>query len=693
MEIILTIIGIIISILLAVLIPLVVSIYNGRRKLKKYYETIWKKSSCLKPKEVLGERPFKKYYYQRPDDDLIVKSLSNRKNVLIIGPPLSGKSRAAYQALTNLNKPHAVTIPRCTDIDLETFSLPKRLEFWRPRTVFVDDLHRFVEQQNFDHLFRLAVQNNVVILATCRSEVEYKKVQDKMLDKNIGLATIFDNVIELERVSEDTGKDIAREAGITWDDVRFDGNIGSVFMRFEEMERRFDSCDNVEKTILRALRNLYICGIYEERQVFPLNWVKTAAGREELQEKDFIWTSWLEKLKGKEFITLGTDKVQAEEVYLEYIVKPKAEMPDLAVFAEMLAAFSASVVLEALLRLGNRAVEVGTIKLEKAEYMRTAIKAYEAALKVKTLERFPLDYAMTQNNLGNAYGRLAEVEAKAENCKKAIKAYQEALKVRTLESFPMQHAMTQNNLGAAYGRLAEVEAKAENCKKAIKAYQAALEVYTLERFPMDYAMTQNNLGNAYQTLAEVEVKAENCKRAIKAYQEALKVYTLERFPMDYAMTQNNLGAAYGRLAEVEAKADNCKKAIKACEAALKVRTLERFPMDYAMTQNNLGNAYGRLAEVEAKAENCKKAIKAYQAALEVRTLERFPMDYAMTQNNLGNAYGRLAEVEAKAENCKQAIKAYQEALKVYTKEQFPEVYQRVEHNLRILLDFYGVDKS
>jgi tetratricopeptide (TPR) repeat protein len=63
--------------------------------------------------------------------------------------------------------------------------------------------------------------------------------------------------------------------------------------------------------------------------------------------------------------------------------------------------------------------------------MKISIKAYEEALKVTTLDRFPMQYATTQNNLGNAYSTLAEVEAKAENCKKAIEAYEEALKVTT----------------------------------------------------------------------------------------------------------------------------------------------------------------------------------------------------------------------------------------------------------------------
>ena len=72
--------------------------------------------------------------------------------------------------------------------------------------------------------------------------------------------------------------------------------------------------------------------------------------------------------------------------------------------------------------------------------------------------------------LGNIYWKISNYKDKAENCKKAIKAYEEALKVYTFARFPIQYAMTQNNLGTAYRTLAEVEDKAENCKlEKIKA--------------------------------------------------------------------------------------------------------------------------------------------------------------------------------------------------------------------------------
>ncbi len=222
---------------------------------------------------------------------------------------------------------------------------------------------------------------------------------------------------------------------------------------------------------------------------------------------------------------------------------------------------------------------------------QAAISAYEKALKVYTLERYPRYYATTQNNLGNAYRQLAEaevdVEKKVLKCRAAISAFEKALKVRTRESFPMDYAMTQNNLGNAYSTLAPVREKAAHCRMAISAFEKAIKVFTLETFPMQYAMTLSNMGNAYSILADVEEPENNSRAAISAYEKALTVYTLERFPMDYAMTQNNIMAAYGTLAMVEDKAQNYKMAKRAFDEALKVYTKEKLPLQHQRLIHNL----------------------------------------------------------------------------------------------------------
>ena len=670
--------------LLIVLIPLLRFIYQRNKTLKGLYVTIWKKSSSLNQSEILQERPFNKYYYQRPEDKLFQQLLKERKNTLIIGSPLAGKTRAVYQALTNSNKAYDVIIPRFADIKVESFLIPRHFRFWKPKLILIDDLHRFVEIKNFEHLLKISLTSKMFIIATCRSGFEFNKVKNMLLDKNINLEEIFgENIIEFHSISKENGKEIAIKAGINWNDLNFNGTVGSIFMHLSEMEKRFDNCSEIEKTILRGIKRLYITGINKEKQIFLLNWIKNVTQKDGLVGQDFEWEGWLNSLKGKEFIKTKNGNIWIDETYLENIVN--VEKSDLAIFKEMITTFNEMP--DILFKVGNRANEIGDIVLEKAEYMRTAIRAYEDVLKTITFDHLSIQYAEIHINLANAYRTLAEVEDKVENCKRAIRACEEALKVITLDRFPIQYGAAQDNLGNAYGRLAEVKNNVENCKRAIQGYEEALKVRTFDRFPIQYAITQNNLANAYWMLAEEEDKAENCKRAILACEEALKVETFDRFPFQYAMTQVNLGNAYWTLAEEEDKAENCNRAIQAHEEALKIMTLDHFPIQYATTQNNLGNTYRTLAEVGDKAENCKKSIQAFEKALKVRTFDRFPMDYAFTQNNLGTAYSRLAEVEYKVENCKRAIRAYEEALKIFTLEDFPDTHQLVKQNLNLLFDF------
>lgn len=85
----------------------------------------------------------------------------------------------------------------------------------------------------------------------------------------------------------------------------------------------------------------------------------------------------------------------------------------------------------------------------RANNLEIAIAGYGIALTVFTRERFPQDWAMTQNNLGAAYSNRIRGE-KAENLEAAIDCYREALKEYTRERFPQNHTETLFNLGLVY---------------------------------------------------------------------------------------------------------------------------------------------------------------------------------------------------------------------------------------------------
>ena len=105
------------------------------------------------------------------------------------------------------------------------------------------------------------------------------------------------------------------------------------------------------------------------------------------------------------------------------------------------------------------------------------------------------------------------------------------MKEYTRERVPLDWAMTQNNLGNALWRLGERESGTARLEEAVAAYREALQEYTRERVPLDWATTQNNLGNALWRLGERESGTARLEEAVAAYREALKEYTRERVPL------------------------------------------------------------------------------------------------------------------------------------------------------------------
>src|SRR5208337_4551330 len=69
------------------------------------------------------------------------------------------------------------------------------------------------------------------------------------------------------------------------------------------------------------------------------------------------------------------------------------------------------------------------------------------ALEERTRERVPLDWAMTQNHLGNALERLGERESGTARLEEGVAAFRAALQEQPHEQVPLQWAATRNNLG------------------------------------------------------------------------------------------------------------------------------------------------------------------------------------------------------------------------------------------------------
>jgi tetratricopeptide (TPR) repeat protein len=110
-----------------------------------------------------------------------------------------------------------------------------------------------------------------------------------------------------------------------------------------------------------------------------------------------------------------------------------------------------------------------------------AVQAFEEGLRVVNLVDHPAEYAMLQNNLGNAL-QYASTSHVVENNLRALEAYAEALKVRTRESTPLEYANTiANKANCLWNLPADPaqpgEAERGNLRQARACYAEAREIF------------------------------------------------------------------------------------------------------------------------------------------------------------------------------------------------------------------------
>jgi hypothetical protein len=83
------------------------------------------------------------------------------------------------------------------------------------------------------------------------------------------------------------------------------------------------------------------------------------------------------------------------------------------------------------------------------------VAAHTEALKERSRERVPLDWAATQNNLGNALWALGERESGTGRLEAAVQAFTEALSVFEAAGAAYYVSVARNNLDRAQALLAE----------------------------------------------------------------------------------------------------------------------------------------------------------------------------------------------------------------------------------------------
>lgn len=119
------------------------------------------------------------------------------------------------------------------------------------------------------------------------------------------------------------------------------------------------------------------------------------------------------------------------------------------------------------------------IRGDRSGNLQRAIQCFQSVKQVWTRQQVAEDWAGAYNNLGRAYANLWLLESQSEHHEQAVRCYQQALEVFTIEQFPSRCRMTMSSLANLFFAAKRWGDAASHYKEAAKAGDVLLaEAYT-----------------------------------------------------------------------------------------------------------------------------------------------------------------------------------------------------------------------
>ena len=213
-----------------------------------------KMSKDISPKDVLGLRikQYHPFYYLRDFDIRMHDDVLHGNSFVIIGDPLSGKTRSVYELIKKLDD-YMILIVGNHVASIENLHIPSSNKV----IAFFDDIYHISDDNRaLEKLFFELLAMNVIIIATCFSGEEYKTGFENRLSEKV---REHFKTFEIPKLTEEDIRDIGDEIWVQ-DTENFDGNIGSLFLELSKMKDRFrrlmNSENAIDRTCLLILKSL-----------------------------------------------------------------------------------------------------------------------------------------------------------------------------------------------------------------------------------------------------------------------------------------------------------------------------------------------------------------------------------------------------------------------------------------------------
>lgn len=230
----------------------------------------------------------------------------------------------------------------------------------------------------------------------------------------------------------------------------------------------------------------------------------------------------------------------------------------------------------------------------REQHWRFAIAAYRAALEVYQEQgRDALVWATIQCNLALCFSSL-ETGQRRENLERARACFEAALRVRTRRKHPLEWADTHRSMGAMCLRRRGWD-RGEDCAQAADCFRKALTVYRRSTHPQVWAALQTQLGQAYVGQSALGKNRKNfLRQAARRFRAALGGLDRDEHRLPWAWAHYQLAGACRALAELASHRQSAvplrRETVASYRSALAVYTAEEYPAMHAGLTRDLATA-------------------------------------------------------------------------------------------------------
>ena len=325
------------------------------------------------------------------------------------------------------------------------------------------------------------------------------------------------------------------------------------------------------------------------------------------------------------------------------------------------------------------ALRISAFETNSQESLKASISMFQKAFSQWTREANPLEWAMTELNLGMALRDQHEGES-TDSLHKAIDAYRNALAVYQSRTDKLDTAAVQYEIGWTLEAISDREGNAGLTQQAIEAYRAASLDYDHREHPWAWAAVQVRMAGALGSLARLQDDPALYRKAIETLNGSLEVYERKRMPRKWLAVQFDIADYLAALGKLTRSRKDLRDSI-----AISRDILDSYPryhnaLVWASAQSMLGEALGILGQLDSSAGELQQAGTAYQAALSELSAAAHRSAWARAQDGLADTYLALGEQTNNRDYLNDAVNAYGELFKVYTRQSNPSAWAWTKNN-------------